>query len=242
MPAKLYVVHGSHPCAAVRRALELKRIDYKIVEYPPPFHAPLQHLRFGARTVPSIRFADGEKLSGSTAIMRRLDELVPEPALFGDPRVEEAERWGEQVLQPIARRILWPAFGRNPAAMVSFQEGGKLPPLPAPVVRALAPLIVRAERRLNAADDDALRADLLALPGHLDRVDRLIDEGVIGGAAPNAADLQIAGTLRLLLTVGDVRPFIEARPAGALARRVFPEHAGDVPAGTFPAEWLPAAA
>ena len=45
MPAKLYLVHGSHPCAAVQRALELKGLDYKVVEYPPPFHMPIQRLR-----------------------------------------------------------------------------------------------------------------------------------------------------------------------------------------------------
>jgi glutathione S-transferase len=126
--------------------------------------------------------------------------------------------------------------------MVGYQEGGKLPPLPTPVVLALAPLITRIERRANHADDGRLRADLAALPAYLDRIDAWIAEGVLGGEPPNAADLQIGATLRLLLTLADVRPLIAARPAGALALALFPEHPGEVPAGTLPAEWVPAGA
>jgi len=240
MPAKLYVVHGSHPCAAVQRALELKGIDHKIVELPPPFHVPLQHLRFGKRTVPGIKLDDGEKISGSTAIMRRLDELAPEPPLFAGEGVAEAESWGETVLQPMGRQLLWRGFALNPRAMHGYQEGGKLPPLPMPVVRAMAPVITRVEARMNDVRDEATREALQALPGHLDHVDQLIAEGVIGGATPNAADLQIASSLRLVMTIADVQPLFGDRPAVRLARRLWPDHAGEVPAGTFPAEWLPA--
>jgi glutathione S-transferase len=244
MPAKLYMVHGSHPCVAVARALEIKGVPFKTVEYPPPLHAPVQRLRFGGRTVPSIIFEDGEKLSGSIEIMHRLEEMVPEPPLYpGDPderdRVLEAERWGHDVLQPIGRRVLWPAFSFAPKAILSYQEGSNLPPLPKPALLAATPLIVRTERRLNDATDEALQADLQALPAHLDHVDALIADGVIGGDEPNAADLQITTTLRLLMTVEDVRPLIAGRPAGDLTLRRFPRHHGVVPAGTLPAEWLP---
>src|SRR4051812_45968770 len=221
MAAKLYIIHGSHPCAAVERALTLKGIEYKRIEYPPPLHAPLQRLRFGARTVPSIRFDDGEKLSGSRPIMRRIEELAREPPLFpADPalraRVEEAERWGEEVFQPIVRRLLWPAFARNPRAMAGYQEGQRSPALPESVLVAMAPVVTRIERRLNDATDDAARADLEALPGHLDRIDAWIAEGVLGRDAANAADLQIATTLRLMLTLEDIQPLIEGRPSEQL--------------------------
>ena len=43
-----------------------------------------------------------------------------------------------------------------------------------------------------------MRADLAALPGLLDQVDAYIADGVLGGDQPNAADLQIAPTIRLL--------------------------------------------
>ena len=44
------------------------------------------------------------------------------------------------------------------------------------------------------------------------------------------------------MTVEDLRPLIESRPAGQLALRLFPDVPGSIPAGSLPAQWLPAAA
>jgi glutathione S-transferase len=244
MALKLFVVHGSHPCATVQRALELKGIDHSVVELPPPLHAPIQRVLFGARTVPAVRFDDGEKLSGSRRIMKRLEERRPEPRLFPeDPdqraKVEEAERWGDLTLQPLGRTILWPAFKRSPKAAASFTAGSKIPS-PAPVANASMPVISRLEIRLNQTGDDVARRDVEALPGYLDKIEAWIDEGVLGGEQPNAADLQIATTLRLLLTMQDLRPLFEGRPAGDYARKYFDPLPGEFPAGTLPAAWLPA--
>lgn len=231
------MVHGSHPCETVKRAMELKDIPYRTVELPPPMHAPIQRVLFGERTVPGLRLK-GEKISGSRRILRRLEELRPEPPLFpSDPaeraRMEEAEAWGDETFQPIARRLLWHAMRRNPGAMVSYSEHAKVP-LPAPMIRMSAPLIARGAGRLNDVSDEAVRADFDALPGYLDRIDGWIEAGVMGGEAPNAADLQIATTLRLLMTLEDLRPLIEDRPAGRLALRLFPQADGRMPAGAYP--------
>jgi glutathione S-transferase len=244
MSAKLYVVHGSHPCATVQRALDMKAVPYKVVELLPPMHAALQRMRFGARTVPGLMLDSGEKISGSRAIMRRLEELAPEPSLFPADaealaEVHRAEEWGDEVWQPMARRLLWRTFTMHPRAMKSYQEGSRFP-MPAVAVRLLAPAVNAVERRLNAAEEGAVRADLLALPGHLDRIDAWLGDGVLGGEAVNAADLQIATTSRLMLTIGDVRPFFAGRPAEAHAMGLFAEWAGSTPAGVFPAEWLSA--
>jgi glutathione S-transferase len=235
---KLYVVHGSHPCAAVARALSMKGLSYDVVEWMPPLHAPMQRLIFGVRTVPGLRI-DGEKVSGSRAIMRRLDQLVPEPPLYpADDRtrvlVEEAERWGDEVLQPVARELLWTGFKRCPQALASYAEHAKLR-LPAPLIRLNAPLIARLESLLNRTGDAVVRADIAALPGQLDRVDGWIAEGTIGDPEqPNAADLQLASTIRLLLTIADVRPLIEDRLCAELASRLFPHVDGELPAGSLP--------
>jgi glutathione S-transferase len=244
MPAKLYVVHGSHPCATVQRALEMKSVPYEVVELLPPMHAALQRLRFGARTVPGLTLESGEKLTGSRAIIRRLEELAPEPSLLpagAEERVavERAEEWGDEVWQPMARRLLWRTFTMHPRAMTSYQEGARFP-LPAAAVRALAPLVNAVERRLNGAEEGAVRADLRSLPGHLDRIDGWLRDGVLGGETVNAADLQIATTSRLMLTIGDVRPYFAGRPAEAHAMGLFGEWAGSTPPGVFPAEWLAA--
>ena len=241
MPATLFVVHGSHPCATAHKAFELKGVPVRVVELPPPSHAVLMRLGFPGRTVPGVRFADGERVQGSTKILRALERRVPEPRLYTSPEVEEAERWGDEVLQPIARRVLWQALGRHPEAIYGFQEGQRAPKLPRAVVKAAAPAIVAAERRMNEATEEATRADLQALPGHLDRIDAWLADGVLGGERPNAADLQIAPTLGLLSTVGDVRPLIASRPAGAFAHRWFDPLPGEIPAGVLPPEWLPAA-
>jgi glutathione S-transferase len=242
---KLYSLPGSHPCAAVEVALQLKSIDYERVDLLPMSQVLIGPLRYGGTTVPGLRF-DGERLVGSRAILRRLDELVPEPPLLPPPgssayaQVLEAERWGDEVLQSVPRRILDVAFLRRPEAMLSYAGDAKLP-LPVSLMRPALPLTARLMALKNKARDEAARADLAALPGQLDRIDGWIEEGLLGGEQPNAADLQIGSTIRLLLTVADVRPLIEGRPAARLTR-YFPAMVGEVEAGVLPAEWIPAAA
>lgn len=242
MGTTLFVVHGSHPCATVERALELKGLAYSRFEWPPPAHALGQRLIFGQRTVPGIRFATGERVSGSRAILRRLDELVPEPPLLptdvaARERVLEAERWGDELLQPVPRRVLWCALDRSPLAIPSFQEHAQLQ-VPGFVMPLITPAMVAIERRMNRSTDAGVRADLADLPGHLDRIDGWLEDGTLGGPQVNAADLQIAASLRLLMTIEDLRAPLAERPAGVLALRIFPEMDGHVPAGTFRAEWL----
>jgi glutathione S-transferase len=238
MRLKLYVVHGSHPCAAVEKALSMKGLSYSVFEWPPPLHAPMQRLIFGARTVPALRLGD-VKVQGSRAIMRRLDELVPEPALFpSDPahraRVEAAERWGDEVFQPIARELIWFGMVNSPRAMVSYSEHSRLP-LPDPGIRLIAPVVARLGERLNRTNHEVARKDLGALPEQLDKIDDWIADGTIGDPEhPNAADLQIASTVRLMLTLADVRPLIEGRPCAQLARELFPAADGEMPVGSLP--------
>jgi glutathione S-transferase len=82
-----------------------------------------------------------------------------------------------------------------------------------------------------------VRSDLAELPANLDRVDELIAAGTIGAEVPNAADFQIATTVRVLLAFEDLRERVEGRPAGDLARRILPRFPGPIPR-TLPAAWL----
>jgi glutathione S-transferase len=244
--AVLYATPASHPCAVAERALQAKALDYRRVDQIPVLHRLLQRARFGLWTVPGVVFADGEKVGGSRAIVRALEARAPEPSLLpadGElrARVERAEEWGDQVLQPIARRVSLNALSRAPGAARSYVEGARLS-LPAPVTRVSAPWISRLSRRVNRVTDADVRADLLALPAHLARVDEWISDGTLGGDGLNAADIQIGASLRLLLTLDDVAPLVAGRPAGSLALRVFPEYPGRVPVGALPSAWLPAPA
>jgi glutathione S-transferase len=239
---KLYVLSGSHPCAAVEVALRRKGVPFKRVNLMPMSQVLIGPLRYGGATVPGMR-VEGERLVGSRKIMRRLDELAPEPALLPDPadparaRVLDAERWGDEVLQSVPRRILDYAFLRRPASMESY--AGDLPlPLPPVLLRPTFPLFARMMASKNHAREETARADVAALPLHVERVDAWIAEGLLGGEEPNAADLQIGSSLQLLQTIADVRPLIDGHPAAGLTR-YFRPLAGEVEAGVLPAAWLP---
>jgi len=228
----LHVIPGSHPCATVEAALRLKLVRYRRVAQLPGVSSLQQLARFGSRTVPGLRIG-GEHVVGSRLILRALDGLAPEPPLLpSDPSaradVLEAERWGDEVLQVQTRVIAAGALARHPEAATSYLEGsalaGRLPERAAAAyIRALYAV---APRLLGFSTPRALAT----LSERLDHVDALIARGVLGGARPNAADLQVAGSLRLLLTLDAHRAEIDARPGGALARRLIPEYAGRLPA------------
>ena len=240
MPARIYLLHGSHPSDTVVKSFEIKGLPLKHVELPISMQPVIMKPLFGGRTVPGVRFEDGEKVQGSCAILRVLERRVPSPPLYDGPAgtaaIEEAERWGNDVLQSVPRRLLWAAFTVHPRAMHGFQEGARSPKLPMPAVVALSKVVLPIERRLNKVDDAIVRADLAALPGHLDQVDQYIADGVLGGEQPNAADLQIAPSIRLLHTLEDVRPLLDGRPAEAFAFRLFPRLTASVPTGALPVQ------
>jgi glutathione S-transferase len=71
----------------------------------------------------------------------------------------------------------------------------------------------------------------------LDRIDAWIEAGALDGEQLNAADIQIAASVRLAMTFDDLRPAIESRPAGKLAMRVVPDYPGHTPP-VFPPAWL----
>jgi glutathione S-transferase len=244
MVAKLYVLPGSHPCAVAEAALKLKGIDYERVDLLPMTQNAIGPLRYGGSTVPGLRI-DGERIVGSRAILRRLDALVPDPSLYPAKLerrkpVLEAEAWGDETLQAIPRRISDALFVRKPRAMETYAGDAKLP-LPLWLLRPATPVVARLLAIANHASDEQVRADLAALPGHLDRIDDWIAEGLLGGSHPNAADLQIGSSIRLLESFGDVAPMISGRSAARLSR-YFPPLVGSVEAGLLPPEWIPAPA
>lgn len=239
---RLYIIPGSNPSVAAELMLKRKGIDYRRRDLIPAVHiAILRALGFPGRTVPALK-SDGRKVQGSRAIARFLDELKPEPSLFpAEPArraaVEQAERWGDEELQSVPRRLAWFALRRDRSMLKEFLEDYRLG-VPTSFAAATMPPIAWVEQRINKASAAAVRADLERLPALLDHVDELLAHGVIGGEEPNAADYQIAPSLRLLLAFGQLRPLIEARPAGAFATRVAPGLRGHIPP-VLPADWVP---
>ncbi len=247
--ATLYGICGSHACQTGALMLEHKGIAYRRVDlitglHPlsirlrgfPGHRAPIRRIngrthkslammdRLG--TVPALRF-DSQRIQTNREIARFLERVRPEPPLFpadGERRqaVEEAERWGDEVLQMAARRIVLAAAPHGLDALHERGNDGRLGPLLSPreSVRANAS---RTAGSLFVANPDSERELLGALPSMLDRVDAWIDAGVLNGSALNAADFMIAPSLALLAYRLDLRVQIEARPAAALIDRVLPE-------------------
>jgi glutathione S-transferase len=236
----LHVLPPSHPCMAVEAALARKGLAYQKVALTPGEHTAEMERVYGEghSTVPGL-LVDGRPVHGSRPIMATLEALAPEPALFPAPiadDVREAERWGDVELQDLGRRLTWGALHFRPEALGTF---GGAEPLDGPGTD-FAIRYVRASWKYHKITAAILADDLAGLLAKLDHVEALARQGLIGGEAPTAADLQIGCTLRVLLTIGDLRPLIQGRTGERVARRWFPDYRGDVPAGAFPAGWVPA--
>jgi glutathione S-transferase len=233
MRATLFGVPASHPTLAAELMLRHKGVDCRRVDLVYGAHRTLlRAMGFPRKSVPAMRLG-GAKVQGTTEVARALDALVPSPPLFPeDPErrreVEEADTWGDEVLQPVPRRLIWNALKHDRSTLATYLEGSRTG-IPIPIASRTAAPVAVAARRFNRATDEAVRRDLDALPGLIERVDELIEEGVIGGSERNAADFQIATSVSLLLTMDDVRPLIESRPAERLARHVVPDQPGRMP-------------
>ena len=131
-----------------------------------------------------------QKVTGSRLILRALDGLAGAPMLPDPGARDEADAWGDDVLQHQVRWIAVDAVRREPSVALAY--GSKsAPPLPDAAIPGATKALFTAEMRAP----DALGCDeyVPALAGHLDHVDALIADGVLGGDQPNVADCQIAG-------------------------------------------------
>jgi glutathione S-transferase len=235
MATRIYVIPVSNPSAAGAAMVRHKRIRHRVVTVMPGLHPVFVRLAgFDRHTVPALEI-EGTKVQGSREIARFLDRLAPDPPLFprdaaARARVEEAERWGERVLQPVPRRLFrYLMLTRQSARVWMGTEVMRIPG-----ATGLVPLFMPAIRRLaeiSHADEDRVRATIEGLPALLDRVDALIAEGRIGGAAPNAADFQILSSVRVLLEFEDLAQLLEGRVCAPAARLLFPDWAGPIPSG-----------
>jgi glutathione S-transferase len=241
--ARLWWFPISHPAQAARRMLDRKGVDYELVDVLPGnqrIHLRLAGFRSG--TVPVMKL-DGRRVEGSRAIARALDEVQPEPALFpADPgargAVEEAERWGDEDFQPVARRIMRWGLVHQVGLRRWLAEQSRMPAVNV-AARATAP-VSRYYAWLAHASEKAVREDLAALPRHLDHVDRLLADRVISAEQPNAAAYQVLATVRSLDGFEDLHEIVGARPSAAAARKLYPEDFTPTPVPRYlPRDWLP---
>ena len=245
MAVVLYWMEISHPSRAARKMLDLKPVDYELVEVLPlnqRVHMRLAGFRGG--TVPALKL-DGRKLQGSREISRALDARWPEPALFpAEPelraRVEAAERWGDEELQPIPRRLFRFGVAKIPELRRWAARSQGLP-APGLVAVAMQPAVSYYARTIEAdgrrATEASVRADLAALGAMLDRADELLADGTLALEPPNAATLQVLATVQALHAFEDLRPVVRAHACAEPAQRLFGEYPAELPRFLDPA-WL----
>lgn len=245
MTVVLYWMSISHPSQVARKMLDLKGVEYELVDVV-PLNQRI-HLRlagFPGGTVPALKL-DGRRIQGSRPIARALEARWPEPPLFptdpaGQARVEEAERWGEEQLQPVPRRLFRYGFARNAQLRQEIVRAQRLP-LPALIAQAIRPGLEWYVRTVEAdgrrATDAGVRADLAALPAMLDHVDRLLRDGTLTLDPPNAATLQIMASVNLLGRFADLAELIAGYACAEPARELFPHYRAELPPFLDP-EWL----
>jgi glutathione S-transferase len=237
MTVVLYWMEISHPSQVARKMLELKRVEFELVNVL-PFNQRV-HLRlagFRGGTVPALKL-DRQRIQGSREISRALDARWPEPPLFpADPelraRVEEAERWGEQQLQPVPRRLFRFAVAHD-AKLRRWAVRAQGLPAPDLVAVAIQPAAAYYAKTVEAdgrrGSEEVVRADIEALPAMLERVDRLLDDGTLTTDPPNAAALQILSTVRVLDSFEDLRELVRSHASAAPARELFPRYPAELP-------------
>jgi glutathione S-transferase len=241
MKVRLFSIPGSHAATTGQLLFDRKGISYKRTDLLPVVSwVVLKALGFPEVTVPAAKI-DGERVQGTRAIARELERRKPEPPLFprdADQRraVDEAERFGDEELQQSIREIfLWSAR-KDPSGLIGYL-GAPITRMPRRVAAVTVGPIIALDARSRGATDDNVRRAVAGFPRMLERIDDWIAEGVLGGESPNAADLQIAPSLRLAMSLDDLRPVIEGRPAGRLATEIVEHFPGRTPA-VLPREWL----
>jgi glutathione S-transferase len=246
MHAKVYVIVGSHACRTATLMLGHKRIPYRVIELPTGAHpllvracgfpgnsTPIRTVdgtthrqlalldRLG--TVPAL-LLDGERVQTNRKIARHLERVCPDPPLLpaeSERRgiVEEAERWGDEVLQMAARRLL---LATPVAELRERGARGRLGPLLTRSDRLRGLLARGAGQSFRASAGNA--DDLLGtIPALLDKVDGWVRDEVLCGEELTVADFTIAPSLALLSYRPDLARDLASRPVARLLDRLLPE-------------------
>jgi glutathione S-transferase len=130
--ATLYGTRLSPFVEKCARALELKGIEFELV--PPKGPQDLKKWNPATGKMPVLAL-DGDRIYDSSRILRRLDELVPEPALFSaDPAIAHRqsffEDWSDESLYWYSMAFRWaPENEKATVAQVSVLLPTLLRPL-----------------------------------------------------------------------------------------------------------------
>ena len=178
-----------------RRAIRLKDLSLELVE-------PRRMSEFSAwspqtRKMP-VAEIEGERIYDSTFILRRLDEIAPEPALFSsEPAAAAAQRlledWADESLYWLRMSILWSDPDR--AADVIL-ETMSIPALLRPLARMGVKRQMTAAARAQGYGRLPREVLVRELGERCDDLNRLLgDRPFFHGDAISAADLAVCAQL-----------------------------------------------
>ena len=200
MTIKLFGSRLSPFVEKVVRALSRKRLPYSLV----PPRTPADFRRWSPRTgkMPVLE-VEGARTFDSTLILRRLDELIPTPALFDpDPAIAARQRfledWSDEAFYWYGMGLRWSAENAAATAAQVADDIGA-PRVFRPVLR----VVLRRQIGAQAAAQGLQRLPLALLLQELERrLDEIAvwlgDRPFLFADDPSAADLALFGQLRML--------------------------------------------
>lgn len=201
--AVLWQIRVSHYSEKIRWALDHKQVEYERRSPMPSVHmlVALRLTRGRHKTLPVVRFPDGEIVGDSTAIIGALEQRYPAPPLYPeDPvlrrRALDLEEFFDEELAPHLRQLAFYEVSRDPKRFLAV-AGDDVPPvlrrLPGSdrVFTAYAKAFTAARYRAGSADV-AERSRVKVLEA-LDRLERELDGGqYLAGESFSVADLTAA--------------------------------------------------
>jgi len=200
MEAKLFGSRVSPFVEKVARALQLKRVPFTLVAPKSP--RDFKRWNPQTRKMPAVEIG-GQRLFDSTLILRRLDQLVPEPPFLDrDPAVAARQRfledWSDEALYWYSMALRW--SDANVDATTTQVVGS----IPAPAaLRPLLRVVVRRQIRGQALGQGLARLPMETLVDELGRrFDELLvwlgDRPYFFADRPSVADLALFGQLNAL--------------------------------------------
>jgi glutathione S-transferase len=200
MDVKLFGSRLSPFVEKVARGLQLKHIEFALIDVKSPMDFKRWNPQTGKMPVLEV---DGERVFDSTAILRRLDELVPEPSLHAsDPATYARQRfiedWSDESLYWYVMGCRWTDVNAE-ASAAQVVDTIPLPAFAKPLIR----IITRRQIGGQATAQGLVRLPFEHL---LDELGRRLDELLVFlgdrpfffSDSPSVADLAIFGQLRAL--------------------------------------------
>ncbi len=200
MKIKVYGARLSPFVEKVIRGLELKKLDYEVFEPRSPMDIASANPTTGK--MPAVEI-DGERGYDSTFILRRLDELAPEPPLLsGDPvtaaKQRQLEDWADEAFYWYTMAFRWTP--KNASATAN-QILGNLPlllrPFVVPIVRRKITAMTKAQG-MGRLPEDVLQREYV---GCLEDLEQILGDHEFffanDGDTPSVADLAVYGQLTM---------------------------------------------